>query len=666
MRRGTARIRRVRRMAPSAAAVDPAMPQSRPFLAARLALFLLAALPFVASAGSDWLAISGQLAPAGTVDFTPHGTQPGLFLDMQAPDQCASCHSNNTDPAALAYRPYSTWAGSMMANATRDPLFWAALDVANKDAPGAGDFCLRCHTPRGWLDGRVVKEGFNPLPPPGTLEAGAAGCLLQGAYDSPDDINSDFSGLTCHFCHRLMPEGPNGEPGYTENGNFWIDDQPCGDAGEPCRHGPYDYTDGAPEPPHPWVYSQYHTESAICGNCHNVTSPDTSAGTFRTLKLADGTDTGLAFPIERTFAEWQQSQFAQAPETSCQSCHMPQAEDPNASACTFNQNRFGNLPVHAFVGGNTWIPSILNGQYAEGMEQGGPERSASFEQTIQWARELLGTAADVQTTIQSWTPPASGDGALGLRVKVTNNSGHKLPSGYGEGRRMWLNVQVKDANGGLVFESAAYDASSGVLSHDSQARVYEVLQGIFNHNGTGTCDVADGAGKAMFHFVLNDCIAKDNRIPPLGFRPATAADPNGYELRPVGADYPETSPGSGVLVNFDTVDYAIPVPVGTVGPLTATARLYYQTSSKEYIEFLRDEAVANGTEGENLMCEGAPDRPFTIGPQERTRGQYMYDLWSEPTPEDRLLGDGFDGVILPTGYGKSPPELIGTASVSTP
>jgi hypothetical protein len=322
--------------------------------------------------------------------------------------------------------------------------------------------------------------------------------------------------------------------------------------------------------------------------------------------------------------------------------------------------------VHAFVGGNTWIPSILNGQYAEGMEQGGPERSASFEQTIQWARELLGTAADVQTTIQSWTPPGSGAGALGLRVKVTNNSGHKLPSGYGEGRRMWLNVQVKDANGGLVFESAAYDASSGVLSHDSQARVYEVLQGIFNHNGTGTRDVADGAGKAMFHFVLNDCIAKDNRIPPLGFRPATAADPNGYELRPVGADYPETSPGSGVLVNFDTVDYAIPVPVGTVGPLTATARLYYQTSSKEYIEFLRDEAVANGTEGENLMCEGAPDRPFTIGPQERTRGQYMYDLWSEPTPEDRLLGDGFDGVILPTGYGKSPPELIGTASVSTP
>jgi hypothetical protein len=77
----------------------------------------------------------------------------------------------------------------------------------------------------------------------------------------------------------------------------------------------------------------------------------------------------------------------------------------------------------------------------------------------------------------------------------------------------------------------------------------------------------------MFHFVLNDCVAKDNRIPPLGFEPATAGDPSGYEIGPVPAGiYPETTPGSGVLVNYDMVDYTLPVPVGTVGPLTATAR----------------------------------------------------------------------------------------------
>ena len=31
-------------------------------------------------------------------------------------------------------------------------------------------------------------------------------------------------------------------------------------------------------PPHPWVYSEYHVQSEMCGTCHNVTSPDTDQG----------------------------------------------------------------------------------------------------------------------------------------------------------------------------------------------------------------------------------------------------------------------------------------------------------------------------------------------------------------------------------------------------
>jgi hypothetical protein len=311
------------------------------------------------------------------------------------------------------------------------------------------------------------------------------------------------------------------------------------------------------------------------------------------------------------------------------------------------------------------VPGIIKGQYAAGIANGGTDRSASYDQTIDWARQQLVTAASVATTIQSYTPPGTGDGSMAVAVKVTNLSGHKLPSGYAEGRRMWLNLQVRDANGGLVFESGAYDAASGTLTVDAQARVYEVLQGIFNHLGSNQCDVENSSGNAMFHFVLNDCIAKDNRIPPLGFTPATAVDPNGYELRPVGATYPETTPGSGILVNYDTVNYTLQVPAGSVGPLTATARLYYQTSSKAYIEFLRDEAIANATPGENAMCMGAASRPFTVGPQGRTRGEYIYALWSGEITNDRIFGDGFDGSALPRTYGKSPPELMQTASAST-
>lgn len=629
----------------------------------------LAASAASAADSHDWLDVSKRLAHlGGGVDFTPHGTQPGLFNDLIYADNCAACHRGN-DAVQNSFRPYSTWSGSMMANATRDPLFWAALDVANHDVPGAGDFCLRCHTSRGWYGGRVVKTGFGN--PDNDVALGSAGCLLAGQYDSADNLDSDFGGTTCHYCHRLMPQGPLGEAGYIGNANAWLDDGECANTGEfePCRRGPYTYANGDSQPPHAWVQSAYHTQGEICGLCHDVSTPDTSGGPLKTLKLANGTDTGLPFPIERTFSEWRQSQYAQEPQQTCQACHMPMSEDPNASACVFTgfPNRSGNLAVHAFAGGNTWVPGIIKGQYGGGIvANGGIDRSASFDQTTAWAKQMLAGAAVLTTTIQDYTPPSgSTPGSMAVQVKVTNLSGHKLPSGYSEGRRMWLNLQVRDAIGALVFESAAYDPASATLTKDPQARVYEVLQGIYNHNGTNTCDVEDGGGNPMFHFVLNDCIAKDNRIPPLGFRPATIDDPNGYSLRPVGATYPETSAGSGVLVNYDTAPYAITVPAGTIGPLTVSARLYFQTSSRDYIEFLRDQAVANGTPAENALCAGGPGRPFAVGPQDKTRGQYMYDLWSGAVGGDRVFADGFDGQPVPR-YGKSPPELMQAATATTP
>lgn len=645
-----------------------------PFLVGFRPVLLLVACVFVSVAHAQhgvqhWLGVSKLLAPSGTIDFTPHATQPGLLYDIQPPEpQCSSCHGGNGggDPAdAPTYRPFSTWAGSMMANATRDPLFFAALDIANQDMPGVGDYCLRCHTPRGWLMGHVVKPGFGP---PNDPVKGAAACLLNGTYDAPDDVNSDMGGVTCHFCHRLMPTGPGGEPGYTDNGNAWVDDVACANTGggPPCRRGPYAYTDGTTPPPHEWDYSAFHTESALCGTCHNVSTPDTDIGPLKTLKLADGTDTGHPFPIERTFAEWQQSQYAQAPQTSCQNCHMPETEAADATACSLRiNNRTGNMAVHAFVGGNTWVPGIIKGEYGAGLDLSGTHRTESLDQTVAWTRELLGTSASLDTTIQSYTPPTASDpGSMALSVMVTNLTGHKLPTGYSEGRRMWLNVEVRDANGGLVFESAAYDASSAVLTEDAQARVYEVLQGIWNEHGTGACDIADAGGERMFHFVLSDCIAKDSRIPPLGFTPATASDPNGYDLRPVGAiAYPETSPGSGVLVNYDVAPYTLSVPAGTVGPLTATARLYYQTASDIYMRFLRDQAVENGFPAENDLCAGGPNRPYTVGPQDKSRGQYAYDLWAS----DRIFGSGFDDTqaLPPLGYGMSPPELMQTSAATT-
>jgi hypothetical protein len=141
--------------------------------------------------------------------------------------------------------------------------------------------------------------------------------------------------------------------------------------------------------------------------------------------------------------------------------------------------------------------------------------------------------------------------------------------------------------------------------------------------------------------VLNNCIAKDNRIPPLGF-----SGGSNLETMPVAYTYPPI--GAARLVNYDDVAYSFNVPAATPLPLSVSATLFYQTSSKEYIEFLNNEAQANAFADENTLCSGKPGRPFTVGPQARSRALYLYQLWNNAAND-----------ATQPGYGKSPPQQAG-------
>lgn len=630
--------------------------------AVRWLVLVLAATACVAllGAGLTWSAAPMVSAsPHGSlVDFTPDGTQPGLLAPMDPSGECMSCHRGFSAPDS-GFMPHNTWGGSMMAHATRDPLFWAALDVANADAadegfPGVGDYCLRCHTPTAWLEGRVRKA------PGGGIVEGQDGCLLTGDHDDAERKGNDFTGLSCQFCHRMTETGPDGEVAPKGNGNFWIDDAlscetPDGQVfGGPCRAGPYDYApDDERIPPHGWKYSSFHDRGAICGVCHDVSTPITDQGPFKTLILPDGSDSQIPMPVERTFTEWQQSDFADvvfrdrlgddfdfAPQlakgATCQDCHMASSEDPLARACQMEDagSRAGDLPVHEFVGANTWIPAIIRDEYAHAGSQIS-ERAADLDQTILRARHMLTQrSAEIETSAS-----ASGSNQLTATVKVTNKAGHKLPTGYAEGRRMWLHVIARDADGGVVWENGAWDPATGALGIDAQTKVYETLQGIWNAT-TQTCEIEDDQGRKQFHFVLNNCIAKDNRIPPLGF-----SGGGDLETRPVGHSYPAV-PGSSRLVNYDVTNYTIPLPSGVAGPVSVTATLKFQVASDDYIKFLDNQATERGFQGENLMCSTGPGRPFDVGPQGKTRGRFMFDLWNDPA------------------YGRSPPEDMVSASAT--
>ena len=570
----------------------------------------------------------------GALDFTPAGTQPGLLSAIEGNEACSNCHVGTSNDANQM--PYPTWSGSMMANAARDPMFWAAVDVANRDVPGVGDYCIRCHAPNAWLSGRVRKDGN------GGLVNGANGCLLQGDHDNFDGKGNDYSGIGCQFCHRIAPTGPAGQPVITFNANIWFDDAlSCTEngqnAGGPCRRGPYRYPDSTPTgsitaPPHGWKKDTSYLGSAYCGTCHNVSTPDTNNGPLKTLILNNGTNTGVPFPLDRTYTEWLKSDYSDTifrdgtensgPSTgsafgeTCQSCHMRSSTQTTARACsqTSPGTRTGNLAVHEFAGSNGFMVSVLKSLYGTALD-----REAAFDQTLNLINEnLTNRSARIAVSLNQL---AAGANSLNASVRITNLTGHKLPAGYGEGRRMWINLVARDANNAIIFESGAYEPASATLSTGNQLKVYETLQGVWERFGnTGVCVLQENTtNRKLFNMVLNNCIAKDNRIPPLGFTGGSAVD-----TQPVNYSYPETAPGSGKLVNFDVTNYSIPIPANAVRPIQVQASLRHQVMSKEYAEFLKAEAINSSFPTENQMC----NRTWTVGPADKTRGEFMFDAWT--------------------------------------
>ena len=103
------------------------------------------------------------------------GTQPLEVGNLKSPDKCDNCHGGYDQAVEPAYN----WRGSMMANAGRDPIFWATVAVAEQDFDGSGDLCIRCHSTGGWYGGRSTPTDGSGL------------------------AASDADGVDCDTCHKM-------------------------------------------------------------------------------------------------------------------------------------------------------------------------------------------------------------------------------------------------------------------------------------------------------------------------------------------------------------------------------------------------------------------------------------------------------------------------------
>ena len=483
-----------------------------------------------------------------------------------------------------------------------DPVVRAALVIAEQDAAFVGSSCLRCHAPTAWAQNHVQ---FNT--DPNSTGYGASLPL----------VGDDLQSVSCTTCHRMV------DPGYRPGVSPAVDASVIAalSAGAPTaqslhngafvldpadyRRGPYNLDadwqgaglGGFPSL-HGWLKSPFHQDSRLCATCHDVSTGHFSRQSDGSYSL-NAFDTRPAqskydqFPEQRTFSEWQNSLFAQGPinlagrfggtrptVSSCQDCHMPGV---TGQGCSLNPPMRARLGQHDFAGANSWVVGAVRSMNPDS-ETGLSEQIVS--DAIARNASMLSRASDLQLSVVAGR----------LNARIVNYSGHKLPTGYTEGRRMWVNVRFLAGNGRLLAERGAYDAASATLS-ESDTKVYKAQMGMDD----ALAQLTGNESGPAFRLALSNKVFLDNRIPPMGFTNAAFEAAGAGHVPP--AQYADGQYWDDV--GFD------PPP----GAQRAVVRVYYQTSTREYIEFLRD---GNTTDGS---------------------GQAAYDQWSNLGKSEPVLMD---------------------------
>ena len=352
------------------------------------------------------------------------------FID---PETCGGCHSNI----------YAQWENSMHHFSHWDLIYKGVSDhfrkgLTDPDEIKEAESCVKCHTPVGVVTGYPTKSSDDREKIPEIAQMGIQCDYCHSAVTAHKMYNNDL---------KLEPGNGEDDPGVKRG---------------PFKDSESDF--------HEVAYSEFHTNSEICGTCHNV------------KHVVFETD------LETTYTEWKNGPyFSDDPDkhVTCQGCHMFQRPGVPATGSTERPENPGlasddgpereHVFTHYFVGANAYLPQ-LNGD----------------EEKSQMAVSRLQNSAALAIDKKQL-----GQNKLVIEVKNTG-AGHYLPTGLTDVRQMWLEIVVKDKKGKTVYTSGIRDENQ-YLPED--AIIYNTIFG----NGDGT--PVDNISKARE-------ILKDRRVPP--------------------------------------------------------------------------------------------------------------------------------------------------------
>jgi len=602
------------------------------------------------------LVVAAFAAQTVPTEVQQPGTQPLEVIPPFSSWNCAFCHSN-VDPAT---EPWFNWEGSMMGHSSSDPMFWATLAVAEQDFNGAGDLCLRCHVTKGWIAGHSTPTDGSGL------------------------ASTDLDGVTCEVCHKIVNPDDSEHVGV-QNAPFLANDEGIPKKayrgsgmyvlwGSGERLGPY----SDPLTPHAWLQSKLHRSADLCATCHDVSNPvtgDLAHNNGAQLPLGPGKSSGVLgspitgkaafnnFPheygvVERTSSEHRASRLAnlavsdfnQLPaelksgalrraydfavaggpggnyadgvvrKFTCQTCHMHPVQG-RACNLPFAPVR-SDVPKHDMTGGNYWMSSVMQWLEAQGRLR------VDFAFNAQQIAALDAGALRAKETLAG----AAGMTLVGNTLRIVNRTGHKLITGYPEGRRMWVRARWYDEHGALLRTDGEYGPITAMIAgvpvqvdtliapNDPNTHVIEVDNGMTQEwaaqlvgfgispsiplafdrvSGAvlqtlgGLAASAPGSAYSTLHFVLNNTQITDNRIPPFGLSYDEARTYNALPVPPTQFGNP--GPG-GFYQHWSNIPLAPPATASR-----AEIELLYQPTSWEYMQFL---ALSNNGTSPTLASAG--------------------------------------------------------------
>jgi len=531
------------------------------FLCAALSL---SASPTSAMGGGQFGGGAGGGSGSGTTN--PGGNAMFVGEHYSGSGTCAECHNGLTDNQGIDISIVKAWSTSMMANAARDPYWKAKVAAELRRNPHLSDTisdkCSRCHAPMANDSAR--KDGAS------------IALLGSGGFLDPVNVYFDHAmdGVSCTLCHQIEDDGKLGTlEGIS--GHYSVGTTTSASAADRPAYG--QYTDVLTSPMRMKVqftpqYGAHTVKSEMCATCHDLKTPFVDGQGNPASSSAE-----TEFPEQMAFTEWSNSDYriGGSREQSCQGCHMPKVAGAvkiaSKPARVPAREGFGS---HEMLGANTVVLDMLSSNSDElGVNANG------LEAKIARTRDFLRTAAGIELVAASVS-----DGVLEVRVRVTNHTGHKLPTAY-PSRRVYIHFLVEDGSGNRVFESGrlnpdgsiagvATDGDSTrfephyqIITDEEQVQVYETIMGDTDGNVTHT-------------LLRAATYLKDNRLPPSGFDKLVV--PDDVRVAGAAASDPDFNNGS------DVVTYR--VPVSAASGLSIRAELNYQALSYGHLQDLFQES----------------------------------------------------------------------------